>query len=294
MYLSTVIATGNRCGHNSAAPRWFGPPPAHAPRPAILRRFNQAVRRYYPHPRATLPELNGANGSPRQQRSERREACLALLGALVHYLDLPTLRVGIPQSDGAMAGIPMHSTTWPSGTRTIGLAERAGLSLRRAERALRDLVRAGLAAVHPRCHKLDEVHYQGFAAIRTLTPRLFAAFGLDAWLAHERRKASERRRQRDARALKQARKALVQGMTPPPTPPPVPVPPSSGIAQANLQRMRAILAGEAPPPSPDETAQALRAAPATPAPAPQPPRTDGLTRIGALLGLPPKPRGPPD
>ena len=76
-------------------------PPQHAARPKILLQLQERVRTYFDDPKV-LPSLNAANGSPRQQRSERREACLDLLGALVHYLDLATLRVGIPQADGSI------------------------------------------------------------------------------------------------------------------------------------------------------------------------------------------------
>ncbi|MCP5460035.1 MAG: hypothetical protein H6971_10450, partial [Gammaproteobacteria bacterium] len=128
----SMLPGGNRCGHDPRAPRWFQPPEKHAPRPAILRKLNEKLRGYYRRPGVLLPSLNGVNGSERQQRSERREACLDLLGGLVHYLDLATLRVGVPGDEG-FRGIPM--------ARLAGLS---GLSLRRAERACRDLVAAGI------------------------------------------------------------------------------------------------------------------------------------------------------
>ncbi|MEI2745988.1 MAG: hypothetical protein V9G22_11345, partial [Ottowia sp.] len=131
------MSGGNRCGHDPCCPRWFEPPAHHAPHPKILVKLQAAVRAYFADP-AVLPSLNAANGSARRQRSERREACLALLGALVHYLDLVTLRVGIPQADGSFQGLTLEF-----------LAERAGLGLRRAERACRDLRKAGLVEVYP-------------------------------------------------------------------------------------------------------------------------------------------------
>jgi len=99
--------SGNRCGHAPDKPRWFVPPDNHANRPGILRRIIQGIREYYENPGATLPGLNSANESERQQRSERREACVAILGTILHYTDLVTLRVGIPQADGSMAGLTM-------------------------------------------------------------------------------------------------------------------------------------------------------------------------------------------
>ena len=180
--VAAAVSGGNRCGHDPACPRWFEPPAHHAPHPKILVKLQAAVRAYFADP-AVLPSLNAANGSSRQQRSERREACLALLGALVHYLDLTTLRVGIPQADGSFQGLSLEF-----------LAEKAGLGLRRAERACRDLRKAGLVEVYPIAQKTDGDRYRGLPAIRRLPVSLFKVFGLSRWLQRERDKAASRRR----------------------------------------------------------------------------------------------------
>ncbi|MDD5319523.1 MAG: replication protein RepA [Methylococcales bacterium] len=185
---------GNNCGHMPDKPRWFAPPEKHANRPGILRRIIQCIRDYYAKPGEILPGLNAANESDRQQRSERREACVAILGCILHYTDLVTLRVGIPQPDGSMAGLTMPF-----------LAELSGLGERRAERAIRDLKAAGIITVHSICQQLDDATYKGFAAIRTVTKHLFTALGLSAWLEHERRKAQERK---DKKTEKKRRKGL--------------------------------------------------------------------------------------
>jgi hypothetical protein len=185
--VAAAVSGGNRCGHDPACPRWFEPPSHHAPHPKILVKLQAAVRAYFADP-AVLPSLNAANGSARQQRSERREACLALLGALVHYLDLVTLRVGVPQADGSFRGLTLEF-----------LAERAGLGLRRAERACRDLRKAGLVEVYPIARKTDGDRYRGLPAIRRLPVSLFQVFGLSRWLQRERDKAASRRRRQRRR-----------------------------------------------------------------------------------------------
>jgi hypothetical protein len=184
---AAVLSGGNRCGHDPSCPRWFEPPAEHAPHPKILVKLREAVRAYFADPRV-LPGLNAANGSARQQRSERREGCLALLGALVHYLDLVTLRVGIPQPDGTFAGLTLAF-----------LAERAGLGLRRAERACRDLRKAGLVEVFPIAQPREDGGHRGLPAIRRLPVALFKVFGLSMWLQHERDKAAHRRRRQRRR-----------------------------------------------------------------------------------------------
>ena len=140
--------TGNNCGHCPSTPRYFIPPEKHANRPVILSRIITAIRKYYENPN-TLPLLNAANESDRQQRSERREACISLLGCILHYTDLVTLRVGIPQPDGSMAGLTLPF-----------IADLSGLGERRAERAIHDLKAAGIITVHPICEKISDTVYK--------------------------------------------------------------------------------------------------------------------------------------
>lgn len=175
---------GNNCGHIPANPRWFEPPPKHT-RPKIISKVITEIQQYYREPSSVIPSLNLANGSNRQQRSERREACLSVLGCLLHYLDLASLRVGIPQPDKSFNGISMPF-----------IAEKAGLTLKRAERAAKDLVSSGLITVHPLCEKLSDTVYKGYAAIRTVSTKLFTLFGMGGRLKFERDKASVRQKKR--------------------------------------------------------------------------------------------------
>jgi len=183
---------GNRCDHIPEKPRWFSPPPKHT-RPKIISKAIEKIQQYYFEPSATIPSLNLANSSERQQRSERREACIDVLGCLLHYLDLATMRVGIPQNDGAFKGISMPF-----------IAEKAGITLKRTERAIHDLVKAGLIAVYPLCEKISDTVYKGYAAIRTISKKLFTLFGMGGRLKFEREKASARQR-------KQTRKEELKG-----------------------------------------------------------------------------------
>jgi hypothetical protein len=174
-------SSGNNCGHRPDAPRFFAPPEKHANRPEILRRTQKAIQDYYSKP-GTLPLLNAANGSTRQQRSERREACIDLLCCIMHFTDLVTLRVAMPQANGSSMGLTMPY-----------LANLSGLNKRRAERAIHDLKAAGIITVHPICVKLADTTYKGLAAIRTVSQHLFTVLGFGKWLKHERQKATERK-----------------------------------------------------------------------------------------------------
>ncbi|RXV64140.1 Crp/Fnr family transcriptional regulator [Burkholderia stabilis] len=173
------------------------PCPAPANSPRLLRELKLRLGRYLDTPQAWLPALNAANGSRRQQRSERRVACVQLVRALVKFCDVSTLRIAVPAQGG-----------WVDFTLPY-LAEQAGLSVRRAERALRDLVTARLVKSRPQCEVeiSDEgPRYRGLAAIRYITPALFEQFGLGKWLRHERTRAHLRAQRRRDAARKRERK----------------------------------------------------------------------------------------
>ncbi|HHV7521264.1 TPA: hypothetical protein ACUNF5_002747 [Burkholderia orbicola] len=212
--------------YGTALPLDAEPLRSHAParrggRPRILTEMQNRLDAYLDDPDQHLPTLTAANGSDRQQRLERRVACVQLLRAMLKYLDLASLRVGIPQRDGGFMSLTMPF-----------LAKHACLPVRRAERAMRDLLRAGLVTAQQRAEKSEGGGYRGLASLRQLPAALFGAFGMSKWLRHERSKAVmrryraaaeaakiERERLRDSRAEAQASLAL------------------SGIAQ-RLQRRR--------------------------------------------------------
>lgn len=146
-------------------------------------------------PESCLPTLNAANGVDRQQRLERRIACVQLLRAQIKYMDLPSMRVGIPQPGGGFLCLTLRF-----------LAKQAGIGLRRAERAMRDLQAAGLVRSWQRCEQDEAGNYRGLAAIRQLPTALFSAFGLGKWLRHERSKAVLRRYRAASAAAKSERR----------------------------------------------------------------------------------------
>jgi hypothetical protein len=119
---------------------------------------------------------------------------------MIHFLDLVTLRVGIPTPGG------FRGLTIPY------LAELSGLGERRAERAIGDLVKANLVTVHPLCTRKDDLTFKGYAAIRTISATVFALFGLGRWLPHERDKAASRQKKKsrvqDAADLAKVKLAL--------------------------------------------------------------------------------------
>jgi hypothetical protein len=167
----------------------------------MLSEMQKRLDAYLRDPSRHLPTLNAANGSARQQRVERRVACVQLLRAMLKYLDLASLRVGIPQRDGGFLNMTLPF-----------LAKHAGLPVRRAERAMRDLLRAGLVMAQQRAERTDDGSYRGLASLRQLPAALFGVFQLSKWLRHYRAAAqvakAEREKLRDSRAEAQVTLAL--------------------------------------------------------------------------------------
>ena len=162
--------------------------------PRILTTLIERLDDYLTDPAAWLPGLNHVNGKKnRQQRRERRSACVKMLRVHIKYLDLASMRVGVPQANGGFLNLTLKF-----------LARQAGIGQRRAERAMHDLQMAGLVSTQSRCEKDDAGQYRGLASLRQLPPALFGAFGLGKWLKHERSKAVFRRHRAAAVVAKSA------------------------------------------------------------------------------------------
>lgn len=190
-FLPKAVGFGNRCGHTPDMPDLSLRFPANEGKvgkdgirrgaiPKILGELLARLSQYYWKP-SIIPSLNLANNSRRQQRSERREGCVKLLSALVKYLDLTTLKVGIPQKSGEF-----HGLTIPY------LATHAGISFYRAGRAMRDLQKAGLVTLATRVEHDSQGGYHGVAAVKAVRQELFGIFGLVRRLKYERKSASKR------------------------------------------------------------------------------------------------------
>ena len=181
-YVDRVNHGGNFCGHSPDSPRLdLVKPTTSKRRPGILIELQARMRRYYSTPNV-LPSLRNANGSKqgRQQRTERREACLVLSNAIVEHTDVVSLRCGIPTPGGFM------SLTLPY------LVQYTGLNPRRAERALADLKKANLITVSQPRQLKEDGSWRGLAAVKAINKLLFTAFGLAERLKHETERAAER------------------------------------------------------------------------------------------------------
>jgi hypothetical protein len=220
---------GNRCGHDPAHPGFDLDAFLEGRKrpPAVLVVLMQRLIQFYFDPQI-IETLNKANGSWRQMRSERRQACIWVLWGLLLFCDLASLRVGRPTAEGFVS-YPLRV-----------IANWTGLPMRRLERALVDLQAAGLIRVSiQKRQRLPGGAYIGYASVRIVAKELFALFGLHNWLKHSRRFISGRLHEwakQQKRTLTQvARFKLMERFLayrtgPPSTAPPPGPPASSGDA----------------------------------------------------------------
>ena len=123
--------TGNRCGHDPRQPRIGLDRPERKDGSDGLNLTAELAARWFHQPQNS-PVFRGAG---RQVRSERREACLAVLSVLLKHLDKSSLRVGLSTAGDGFIGLGLKT-----------LAQESGLGMRRCERALARLKAAGLVA----------------------------------------------------------------------------------------------------------------------------------------------------
>ncbi len=181
-YVPRYNPGGNYCGHDPKCLRQ----PAVEPKtgkggiPPVLLKLIDRVTNYYYRPRKCLPRLDLANGSNRQQRTCRREACIILLQVFLAHTEIASLRVGMPTKDGFLN----FTIPW--------LAKKTGMGEKRTRRALADLKLAGLVRVSQARILQPDGSWKGMAAVKTISRELFNAFGLAVSLKREQKQKSKK------------------------------------------------------------------------------------------------------
>ena len=173
------VGSGNRCGHNPTAPRFLVRPHVQN-MPKFIARSIDLVEHYY-YRLKDLPQLDTLNRH-RKKRSERREAVIQTLKALLKYMDLVTMTVGIPTKDGQV------------GLTLLRLHQETTISFPRFKRAIADLRAAGLLSISQPRMTNSAGQVRGLVGIKAISARLFEALKIDFWLRRERERASKRQR----------------------------------------------------------------------------------------------------
>lgn len=188
--------TGNWCGHDPVSPRFYDKPQQHKPRPKILVWAGEAWSRFYHAPGAYFDTIRNQRRSSRRQRSESREALSSIAQVILHYTELASLRVGIPYTTNGFKSLTIEF-----------LAEKAGIGLKRAERAIALMKRAGYIRLIERFNIKDE-RFIGLAAVKSLTPDFFKACGIDLRaLSAQRRLARKRINKKRSAHIQQLQEA---------------------------------------------------------------------------------------
>jgi DNA-binding transcriptional ArsR family regulator len=185
-----------RCDHDPAAPRLRLAIVVAANLPRLLQDAIKWAVKLYARPQL-FPEISGRAfaaadvGRIRKRRTERLEALVLVLIALLRRCDLRTLRVGDQRADGLCSGVPIAK-----------LCEATGLEPSRVVRALADLeaagyirsvqpvealqdhhadcTRAGRCACPPLLGADGKQRHRGFPSVRVVTELTFARLGIKA------------------------------------------------------------------------------------------------------------------
>jgi hypothetical protein len=191
-FLGIINLRGNRCGHDPRNPRLIPAKPIRKGKgglPRILSLAAERAREWYAKPWKCPAFTSKTQNKKRQTRSERREACVVVVEALLSRLDLASLCLGTPTLDHGFIDVDMAA-----------IVKIAGIGQRRTERAIRQLKDAGFVEVkQPRVQNIQG-EYFGCRAIRVITTALFECLGLGPMLKRERKRASEALRKKAMRA----------------------------------------------------------------------------------------------
>lgn len=177
------LGSGNRCGHNPDNPAWnlFSPPETKKDIPHVMRKLLEGVRAYYSKPDTlpTLSNLNGkrnADGNPRLNRSEAREAEALVMGAIIHLTEFSTLRVGTPLPNGGFVPRSCTDIAIVAGLVDASTPDEVRPS-QRFWRAFRRLKIAGAFEVHRQYEEREDGSKRARPAIKNLNMHFLVAIG---------------------------------------------------------------------------------------------------------------------
>lgn len=184
------------CNHDPARPRLRLVAVVADRIPKLLVDALRWAEKIYTHPHL-FPEITGQAFAPdgdtpiRKRRTQRLEAIVLVLKALLRRCDLRTHRVGDQLDNGLCSGVPLAK-----------LAEATGLELTRVVRAISDLEAAGYIASKQPVEALQEhraacersgrcdcppllddrgkQRHRGFPSVRVVTPLAFRRLGVEA------------------------------------------------------------------------------------------------------------------
>jgi hypothetical protein len=168
---------GNGCGHIPSKPLQYIEPAHHQDRPELLEAIKQKLIQYYWQCKNYLPNLNyiWENGEERQKRTERREAIMLVAQSLVQYVELWSLRVGIPCNNGDFNNL---SYEYILNDINRGLRDDEKLTLKRVRNALQDLKAAGYIKIKHQREQASKGKFKGLPSIIEICRVFFIHLGV--------------------------------------------------------------------------------------------------------------------
>lgn len=163
----------NYCRHLPAYPEFFKMPGNHKPRAKIIQEAITRLMDAYFKPKKQLTALQmHTQTTGNQVKSQRRNAAIAILQAMLYYIDDATGRVGRRVDNGGFNDLSIRK-----------LADYAGLRLKRAKRAMADIVKAGYIKVTRQYIRAENGDIFALPSIREVTPKLFVELDIkgDLW-----------------------------------------------------------------------------------------------------------------
>jgi len=188
---------GNRCAHNVGAPNLKTNLKVSRKMHSVVVQLMGRIDAYMDDAHV-LDFVELARSSSRQTRSERREGIVVTLKTILHFLDLPSMKIArFVRATGELKPITIKD-----------LHVYSGLSFSRFKRAWLDLVHSGLFGSVPQYEKETSVvagntKFKGLPSIKFMRKSLFTMFGLDKALES----VQQKKRQQKFKAAKRMTRA---------------------------------------------------------------------------------------
>lgn len=167
-FIGGYANNGNRCGHCVAAPQLFQRPSEKKAPPDMILFAMNTLKKYYFKPNQWLQNIIYARQSPRQQRSEAREAIARVSQVIIDHVDLATLQI--------VKWNPYTETFRP--LRVSEIADLAGISYKRCTRALSTLKSSLYLKLHYRTKITEEGEIRALTAIKFISRQFFLDLGI--------------------------------------------------------------------------------------------------------------------
>jgi len=157
-----IWPSGNRCGHKRDAPRLKLAFQPRRRRPPFVRKLMSFAEKLWFRRGALLARLGVC------ARSERAEAIVLVVKALLLQWDIITSRVGMARGDGYLVGISVQV-----------IAKWANINVGRAQLAICALMRAGFLQGSQHVEEVEPGRWVAMPKVRRIHWSLFFVLGID-------------------------------------------------------------------------------------------------------------------